>query len=373
MLVSAAEEGEIVAVLDDRLIAAAGERHFDRQGGEIVILAEIHAVLADADGDGGSNAGGVGHLAHRFEQGELVLRHARQLLRLKQQQEAVALQPPQKPAVFIRPLADAGVDLRVQTGDRRVGQVVGQLVIVVHQDDGEHRTRADVLVAHLKQLRQILQIDHAHNDARLGVPLGQNRARDAEAAVAVAQLAGHRVLAGQEPLHRKAGQNFVDPLRREGVAHTCQLREGLVVPNQLLLVELYERNGEGNIAVGGAAHHFVGRADVLRQRVTAALAAPLVAQQQKQRRADLISGIRRISSGGTPAHRTRAAPQNTPPYSAASFAAVFYSSSHRSSPNNGESRILQSLYQIISLFSTVSFPEFSPFSKKCILRRPFML
>ena len=49
LLGAPAEEREVIAVLDDGLIAAAGQRHFNGKGGKIVVLAEIHAVLADAD------------------------------------------------------------------------------------------------------------------------------------------------------------------------------------------------------------------------------------------------------------------------------------------------------------------------------------
>ena len=288
-LVAATEEGEVVAILDNSLVTSAGQSHFDGQGGKTVILAEVHAVLTDADGDGGGDARRIGGAAHGFQQGELVIGHARQILGLKEQQVAVALQLAQKSAVAVGPLADLGVDLRVEAGNGRVGQVVGQLVIVVHQNDGYHGTGADILITDLQQLRQILKVYHAHDPAGF-FRGGEQGAGDVEPPAAIAQLVGTFGFSGPQPIGGEAGQNFKNALSREAVADAGQLGEGLVVPDQLVLIELNQRHGEGNLAVRGAAHHLIGGLNVFMQRTAAAQVGPLVACQQEQGHNGLADG-----------------------------------------------------------------------------------
>ena len=288
-LVAAAEEGKVVTVLDDGLVAAAGQGHFDGQSGKIVILAEVHAVLADADGHGGSNACRVGGTAHGFQQGELVLGHASQILGFKEQQIAVAFQLAQKAAVAVCPLADLGVDLRVETGNDRVGQIVGQFVVVVYQNDGYHWTGTDILITDLQQLRQILQVDHSHDTAGF-FRGGKQGAGDMEPAAPIAQLVGTFGFSGSQPIGGEAGQNFKNALGREAVPDAGQLGEGLVVPDQLVLIELDQRHGEGNLAVRGAAHHLIGGLNVFMQRTAAAQVGPLVACQQEQGHNGLADG-----------------------------------------------------------------------------------
>ena len=70
--VPSAVEIEVDPILDDRLIAAPAQRHFDAQRGKVIAFLEALAVHAQADGNGGGQAGGIDNLVNVFQQGELV-------------------------------------------------------------------------------------------------------------------------------------------------------------------------------------------------------------------------------------------------------------------------------------------------------------
>lgn len=73
LLGAAAKEVEVIFILDDSLVAAAAQRHFDGEVGEAVVLLEGRAVLADADRQRSRHARGVGDGADVVENGELSL------------------------------------------------------------------------------------------------------------------------------------------------------------------------------------------------------------------------------------------------------------------------------------------------------------
>ena len=70
--VPSAVEIEVDPILDDRLIAATAQRHLDAQGGKVIAFLEALSVHAQADGNGGGQAGGIDDLVNVFQQGELV-------------------------------------------------------------------------------------------------------------------------------------------------------------------------------------------------------------------------------------------------------------------------------------------------------------
>ena len=199
----AAVEGEVEPVLDDRLIAAAGQRHLQGQGGEIIVLLEAGAVLAHAEGKGGRDAVGVRHLPDRFQQGEFALRDAEQVLCLKNEQEAVAFQPSQQASDVLRPAADAAVEGGVQIGDRRVVEVVGQLVVVVDQNDGNHRPGAEIFVSGVQKLGGIHPLQQG--DFLLIRALLRLVAETAPAAVADDLIVRSLQLARADPVQLRAG------------------------------------------------------------------------------------------------------------------------------------------------------------------------
>ena len=107
---------------------------------------------------------------------------------------------------------------------------------------------------------------------------------------AVTQLLRAGRLAGHQPFRREAGQDIRDKLRRKGILDVCQLRKGLVVPKQLVLVELDQRDRERHLAVRRFVHHLVRRLHVLVERAVAAGVRQSVARKQEQQNDRLAHG-----------------------------------------------------------------------------------
>ena len=139
---SAAVEGEIVAVLDHSLIAAAGERHLDGKVGKRVVFFKRASVLADAKRNGCIDARGICHGADGVENRELALLKSGKGLALEQKQIPVALDLAAERMQTRDPAGDGLVDLRVQLRDGRVRQIAHQLVIVIDENDRGDGARA---------------------------------------------------------------------------------------------------------------------------------------------------------------------------------------------------------------------------------------
>ena len=198
----------------------------------------------------------------------------------KHEQEAVLFQPPQQAAVRLRPAGDDLVELGVQGGDGALGQILGQLLVVVHHDDGHHRAGADVFVAHLVQLGQIVQIDHAHQGgARL---LLHRRAEQAVAAAGQLQLLGALGAARDQPVHADAGEHILQLVIDGGEGQPRQLRESGVAPDHVLIPQLHQHRREGACALAGALQGIGGALQILPD---APVAGPLVTQMHQKRRA----------------------------------------------------------------------------------------
>ena len=289
-LVPAAEEGKIIAILDDRLIAAARKRHFNRKRCKIIVLAEVHAVLADADGNGCGDTGRICNLADGFEQRELCLRHGRKLFCLQQQQKPVALQAAQQTVIFVRPAADLLIDLRVEIGNCRIRQIVRQLIVVIHKHNRYHRTRADILIAHLQKLRHILQIDHAHQQVVFGIFIRKQRAGHAKTSAAITELVRTFGLAGSQPFQSKGGKNLVYALGKNALSEIDQIGKRFIIPYQLVFVQLDQRDRKRHFPVCGSAHHFVRLLNIFAQQAAAARSHPLIEKQQQKRYGRLSDG-----------------------------------------------------------------------------------
>ena len=230
-----AVEGEVILILDDRLIAAARERHFQRKGCVIVVFLKALAVLAHAEGEGGGDAAGIGNLAGTLKQGEFALRDPVKLLALKDEQEAVALQLPQKAADLPGPCADALIQGRVEIGDFGVRQVVGQLVEIVDQNDGNDRAGADVFIPRLQKLRTV----HPDQLGRRGFSCLRLRgeAQTAEAPISNLHIVRGLLLAGFDPIQPKLrdhGSNALPDSRFHGAQHSLKLA---VMPENLSVLQ----------------------------------------------------------------------------------------------------------------------------------------
>ena len=66
-----AEEGKVKFILDNRLVAAAGQRHVDSKSGKLIAFRKRFAVASDTDGQSSYNALVVLNLAHLLQNGEL--------------------------------------------------------------------------------------------------------------------------------------------------------------------------------------------------------------------------------------------------------------------------------------------------------------
>lgn len=124
-------KAEIVAVLDDCLVAAPAQGHFNGQGSEPVALVKGCSVHAQAQRNGCSQPGGTGDLMNLLQQGEFILNGPVQVPTLKEKQIAAPLQPAQQTVVLLRPAGDGAVDLRIQGGNGPFGEVFRQFLVVV--------------------------------------------------------------------------------------------------------------------------------------------------------------------------------------------------------------------------------------------------
>ena len=243
---SAAEEGEVQPVLHHRLVAAPAQGHFDGQGGKFIALLKGGTVHTQADGQGGGKTCRVGNLVDGLQHGEFLLHGLPQVPLFKDKQKPVLFQPTEKPVIPLRPLGDGVVNPGGEAGDGAFRQVLGQLVIVVHQDDGNHRAGADVLVPHLVKLREIREIQHPQPGLLRVVACGDHAVNPVPPL-----LQGHVVgvlrLAGQEPVGIEAGEDVPDGLLLEGVPVAGDLVEGLVAVDNLLIRQANHRHGEGTV------------------------------------------------------------------------------------------------------------------------------
>ena len=114
LLGAPAIEREIVAVFDDGLVAAARERHFNRQRGKRIVLFKRRAVLADAERDCRGDTRGICDLADAVENRELALLQPLQVLVFKDEQVPVALDFAAQRVQAVDPCADGLIDLRVE-------------------------------------------------------------------------------------------------------------------------------------------------------------------------------------------------------------------------------------------------------------------
>ena len=155
LLGAAAEELEVELVLHHHLVAAAAQGHLHRQGGVLKQVAEGVPVLADADGQGGLDARGAGHLPDGVQDGELALLELGQIAFLKEEQVAVPLVPAEHTLSGGHPLSKPIVDLTAHGRLGVVGSALHQLLVVVHRQDGYHRAGGVKLIPHLGKVGDV--------------------------------------------------------------------------------------------------------------------------------------------------------------------------------------------------------------------------
>ena len=227
---AAAVEGEVQPVLNDRLVAAPAQGHFNAQGREVIALLKIRAVHAQANGDGSRQSGGADHLMDLLQQRELILGSPLQIPLLEDEQEPVALELAQQSVVAVGPFGNGVTQLGVQGGDGVLRQVLGQLLIVVNEDDGYHRPGADIFVPNLVQFRQIAEIQDPQHGA-LAVLGPDGSAVDPIAARAQRHILGALGFSGGQPVRAEAGKDLIQILLHHGIGIPRQLAEAVIGPD----------------------------------------------------------------------------------------------------------------------------------------------
>ena len=254
-------EAEIEPILDDRLVAAPAQSHFDAQGREIIALVKAGSVHAQADGKGGGQAGGVGNLMDGFQQGKLIVHRPLQIPLFKNKQEPVTLQLAEQTAVALCPLGNGLVQPGVHGGNGAFRQVLGQLLVVIDQNNGYHRPGADIFVPDLVQLRQIAEIQSPQH----GTPVvlrPDGGAVDPIAPVAQGRIPRAFGFAGFQPVQREVRQHLLQLLLHHGVGIARQLAEPVVGPDNDPVPQPDKHRGQGALPLGGSLQGVGNRLDI---------------------------------------------------------------------------------------------------------------
>ena len=160
LFAAAAIEIKIEPVLDNRLVTAPAQGHFYAQSGKAVALFKVGPVYTQANGNGSRQAGGALNFVDVLQQGEFVCLCPVQIPFFKDEQESVPLQPTQQAPVVLRPLCNGLIQTCIELGNGTFRQVLGHFLIVIDQNNGNHRAGADVFIPHLVHLRQIAEVQH---------------------------------------------------------------------------------------------------------------------------------------------------------------------------------------------------------------------
>ena len=235
LLGPAAVEGKIVPVLDDGLIAAARERHLDREIRERIVFLKRASVLADAKGNRRVYARGVHDGANCVQDRELALLKPGEVLAFKEQKIPVALHFAAQRVKPCDPAGDSLIDLCIELRNRRVRQIAHELVVVINKNDRRDGARAQKLVAHIKHLRHVDKEDGRKAHGRLVVLRANVVSVDAVPARANQLVSGKLAAPFAQPPGRKAGDNSVQRLVLRAVGKTCDGVKAVVAPDDLAL------------------------------------------------------------------------------------------------------------------------------------------
>ena len=266
---ASAVEREVVAILDDGLIAAAGQRHLDGEHRKGIVFFKRRAVLADAERDRRGDAGGVLDGADGVQQREFPILKLLQILGFEDEQIAVALDLAADRVQPFCPRADGVVDLCVDLGDGGVRQVVRQFVVVVDEDDGYDRARAHELVADIEHLGHVSEKDGREHDGRRVVLRADIVAVYAVTAAIDGLVTGQLAPSLAEPRGREAGDDAIHRLIARRVGQTCDAVKAGVAPDDLVVRQTDDRHGERRPRVDGDAECVCCALDVVHQDVLA--------------------------------------------------------------------------------------------------------
>ena len=227
----AAVEFKVKAVAHDDLVAAARERHFDREHGVLIERFVVIHVLAHADRERCGDAVLSDDASHRVEHGEFTLKQLLILLLGRDEHVAVTIEFAQQAVRILEPCADLFVDGGEHRAARRLAASLHQLFVVVDHDDRDDGAAALVLLAQRVLLGHVRPVRCGKK--ALSAAAGGGMAQIAEHAE-VAPAHHHRVraftLALEQPVCRKIGENIVDAVVKDILAHASELHEAVIAP-----------------------------------------------------------------------------------------------------------------------------------------------
>ena len=301
-LAEPAVELEVYPVLHHGLIAAAAERHLQRQRGVLEQLVEAVLIPSHADGQRGGHALSGLHLPHLLQHVELAFGVAAVVLLLEHKQIPVAVVAQQQSAGARGPV----VQLLLQRGQHRRALALGaglhQLLVVVHHQDSHQRAGQLQRLAHLLTVRNV----HPVRGGQRGlVPLyllrmAQRAEHPIDPAVPGEQL---RILplALQQPAiaeirHHSVHQHLEDLLLLAG-----ELQEHIVAPQHLAGVHIEHQHGQRgvqHVAGAGGIHAARYAVHVLPYRGLGHLVAPVSQQQHHHGRQGLPRRQQRLDRNG---------------------------------------------------------------------------
>ena len=248
-LTASAVKAEIVAVLDDCLVATTTQGHFDTQGSKVIAFLKGSTVHTHTDGNGCRYARRTRDLMDALQQGELVGNRLLQIPFFKKKQVAVSLQLSQQAAKAFRPGRDGIAQLCIQTGNGRFRQVLGQFLIIIDQNDGHHRTGTDIFIPDLIKLRQIHKVQHTQQQAP-AVLCTDGRSVNTIPAAVQRHILGTFRLSGSQTFRGKLRQNFLQLLLHHGIGIAGQFTEAVICPDDAAVTQTHQHRRQRAFSFG---------------------------------------------------------------------------------------------------------------------------
>ena len=160
LFAQSAEEGKVEFILDNRLVAAAGQRHVDSESGKLIAFRKRFAVASDTDGQSSYNALVVLNLAHLLQNGELARDQLVQLGVFDHEDILVTVVLAQYGARVLHPGKQTFINARQNVGFFRVGGVLDQLLVVVDRDNRDSRTGSLSRIPQTDKLGAVDKMQH---------------------------------------------------------------------------------------------------------------------------------------------------------------------------------------------------------------------
>ncbi|MPM91375.1 hypothetical protein SDC9_138503 [bioreactor metagenome] len=262
--------------LDHRLVSPSGKGHLDGQRRILKQLAQGGGILADADGERGRDATGVMHLPHGVQDRKFGVLKRLQVPLLEQEEIAVPVVPAEHPLGLVRPVHQTLVDF---TEHGRAGiliDVLHEVLIVVHQEDGQHRSAGIVGLPKVGVLRNVHPIGGGQKTACAVLAA---RAHHMAEYHAPPLSHGNLGRAAAFPLQQPSGVKIRHRQIQLGVKQmlppTDEAQKAFVAPDDLPGFGAKDNHGQGRVyrCVPNGSVHMEGHVLQMRQQLPAAAAA----------------------------------------------------------------------------------------------------